>query len=92
MCASALAVSATTVQAQVTPAPQFLLEFGAAGSGTTPLAGGHQNEQVAVDADGNVWVADKGNDRVVKFDYNGAFITEVRTAGPDRRAFDAPEG
>ena len=92
VCASALAMSATTAHAQVAPAPQFLLEFGAAGSGTTPLAGGHQNEQVAVDADGNVWVADKGNDRVVKFDYNGAFVTEVRTAGPGRVAFDAPEG
>jgi hypothetical protein len=84
-------VGAAPAAAQVSAAPQQLLEFGAPGSGTGALAArpGH----VAVDADGNVWVADTGNDRVVKYDYNGAFVAEVRSAGPSLGgAFVDPEG
>lgn len=92
---AALLVGALPVAAagaQVPPAPQFLLEFGGAGSGTGALGASHQTEQVAVDADGNVWVADKSNNRVVKFDYNGEYLTEVRSAGPGRGSFDDPQG
>jgi sugar lactone lactonase YvrE len=49
----------------------FLNEFGTSGAGKLgPVAGG-----VASDADGNVYVVDAAANRIVKYDFNGRFIT-----------------
>jgi uncharacterized protein (TIGR03663 family) len=47
---------------------------------------------VAVDANGNVLVADTGNKRIVVFDSEGNYITEFGTAGFDPGQFDEPVG
>jgi DNA-binding beta-propeller fold protein YncE len=47
---------------------------------------------VAVDAQGNVLVADTGNKRIVIFDKDGNYITEFGTAGLDPGQFDEPVG
>ena len=47
---------------------------------------------VAVDANGNVLVADTGNKRIVVFDNEGNYITEFGTAGFDPGQFDEPVG
>ncbi|NTU54905.1 MAG: hypothetical protein HGA79_01505, partial [Anaerolineales bacterium] len=47
---------------------------------------------IAVDANGNVLVADTGNKRIVVFDKDGNYITEFGTAGFDPGQFDEPVG
>lgn len=42
---------------------------------------------MAVDADGNVWVADTQSSRVVKYDYNGGFIASFDRAAGGGPAF-----
>ncbi len=51
----------------------FIAEWGVAGAGN-----GQFNEPsgIAVDRDGNVYVADRGNHRIQKFTNNGQFITK----------------
>ncbi|HET7417267.1 MAG TPA: NHL repeat-containing protein [Solirubrobacterales bacterium] len=46
----------------------------------------------AVDAKGNVWVADKGNNRVVEFNAAGAFVREVASFGTNGGKLSAPSG
>ena len=55
-------------------AQQFGFEFGGSNMTGPPAALEAGANSVAVDADGNVWVADTQNARLVKYDYNGAFI------------------
>lgn len=45
---------------------------------------------LAVDADGNVYVADTGNHRVQKFDVQGKFVKQVGGAGTDEGKFNQP--
>ena len=47
---------------------------------------------IAVDARGNILVADTGNKRIVVFDKDGKYITEFGTAGFDPGQFDEPVG
>lgn len=47
---------------------------------------------IAVDANGNVLVADTGNKRIVVFDKDGNYITEFGSAGFDPGQFDEPVG
>lgn len=47
---------------------------------------------IAVDAQGNVFVADTGNKRIAVFDEDGNYITEFGTAGLDPGQFDEPVG
>ena len=68
-----------------------VLEFG--GHATPPPGQLHEGgvATVAVDRDGNVWVADSANDRVVKFDFNGRFIAAFESPrGGGAPAFRAP--
>lgn len=47
---------------------------------------------IAVDASGNVYVADMGNHRIQKFDSNGGFITKWGVSGIDQGKFSSPIG
>jgi DNA-binding beta-propeller fold protein YncE len=47
---------------------------------------------IAVDARGQVFVADTGNKRIVVFDKDGNYITEFGTGGFDPGQFDEPVG
>ncbi|MCJ7510552.1 MAG: TIGR03663 family protein [Dehalococcoidia bacterium] len=47
---------------------------------------------LAVDGDGNLYVADSGNDRVQKFDAEGNFIAEVGSPGDGEGEFNEPWG
>jgi sugar lactone lactonase YvrE len=56
----------------------FLLKWGSPGTGDGQFNG---PRAVAVDASGNVYVADQGNNRIQKFDGNGNFLTKWGSAG-----------
>ena len=64
------------------------------GGGITDLkqAANRGGESAAVDAAGNVYVADVGNHRVQKFDGSGAFLTKWGTLGTGDGQFSAPIG
>ena len=47
---------------------------------------------IAVDAKGQVFVADTGNKRIVVFDRDGNYVTEFGTGGFDPGQFDEPVG
>ena len=47
---------------------------------------------IAVNSQGEVFVADTGNKRIVVFDSDGKYITEFGTAGLDPGQFDEPVG
>ncbi len=47
---------------------------------------------LAVDGDGNLYVADSGNHRVQKFDREGGFIAEVGSLGSGEGEFNEPWG
>ena len=56
-----------------TDPPEFVLEWGSLGAGEGQFSGPHGIE---VDAEGNVYVADTGNNRVQKFTSEGLFLRE----------------
>ena len=82
-------IAASAIPAFSQEAYRFELMWGAPGTGN-----GQFNEPagVAVDASGSVYVADKGNNRIQKFDSNGNFITQWGSAGTDNGQFSYPEG
>jgi DNA-binding beta-propeller fold protein YncE len=47
---------------------------------------------IAVDADGRIFVTDTGNKRIVVFDQDGNFITQFGSTGFDLGQFDEPVG
>lgn len=47
---------------------------------------------VAVDADGRIYVADRGNNRVQVLDVDGDFLTQLGGSGAGAGQFNAPEG
>ncbi|RPJ69494.1 MAG: 6-bladed beta-propeller, partial [Alphaproteobacteria bacterium] len=47
---------------------------------------------IAVDSSGNVYVADKNNHRIQKFDSNGTYITKWGSLGNGNGSFNYPEG
>jgi len=53
----------------------YVKEWGRAGSGPGEF---NAPEAICTDKHGNIYVADTGNDRVQKFDANGAFLMEIR--------------
>jgi hypothetical protein len=70
---------------------------GARTSATARRAGGsfdgfHQPESVAVDSSGNVFVADTGANRTVKFDPSGALINSWGGRGTGTGKFASPVG
>lgn len=68
-------------------APVYLYQWGTLGTGDGQFAG---PEDVAVDASGNVYVADYGNSRIQKFTSNGGYLAQWGGFnGPERVAVDA---
>jgi streptogramin lyase len=67
----------------------FLRMWGEYGSGNGRFDCPHG---IAIDDEGNVYVADAFNDRIQKFDPNGAFITKWGTSGSGNGQFDWPGG
>ena len=68
-----------------------VLKFGSnAGSGPSQFRGA---SDLAVDnRNGDVYVVDRGNNRVQRFDRDGRFISEFGSAGRGNGQFDAPYG
>lgn len=69
--------------------PSYALSIGSSGSeeGELSTPGG-----VATDAQGNVWVADTGNDRIQKFDSDGNFLAAYGESGSGEGQFSEPTG
>src|SRR5262245_6234 len=68
----ALAMASASPPADAEPSPTFVSTWGTLGSGAGQF---NWPRGIGVDAAGNVYVADSGNDRVEKFTAGGAFIT-----------------
>jgi sugar lactone lactonase YvrE len=62
-------------------------QAGIGGSGDGQLNSPHD---VAVDASGNVFVADRGNSRIQKFTNTGTFMTKWGSSGSGDGQFDSP--
>lgn len=73
----------------------FLLQWGTFGDGVkeplTPTQF-YGPRAIAVDPDGNLWVTDTGNKRVLKFDSNGQSLGAFGAAGADVGQFLEPVG
>ncbi len=71
-------------------AQEYAFEFGEPGA-DPPERLGH-GISIAVDADGNPWVADMTENRVVKFDYSGRFVASLPNVGPPPTNLETPTG
>ncbi len=84
-----------TPQAYACNACNFLLKWGAPGSGNGQF---NSSVGVAVDGSGNVYVADRANDRVEKFTNTGTYISQLGCAsgacspGSGNGQFSGPDG
>jgi sugar lactone lactonase YvrE len=67
-----------------TPPPSFAFAFGSQGSGEAQFS---SPAGVATDAEGNAYVADAGNHRIVKFDSRGGFVSTFGKEGPGEAQF-----
>lgn len=67
--------------------PDFLLKWGSAGSGPGQF---NDPSGIAVDALGDVYVADQNNHRIQKFDGDGAYLTEWGGLGTGNGDFNTP--
>ena len=70
--------------------PTFSFAFGSAGSGN-----GQFNDLllgITVDSEGNVWVADRANSRVQKFNSKGEYLMQFGTKGTGNGQFRYPQG
>jgi len=67
---------------------EFISQWGAdGGTGDGEL---HRPQAIAVDAKGDIYIADGGNDRVQKFDSSGKFLTKWGTYGEGDGLFRNP--
>jgi YD repeat-containing protein len=71
----------------VPPAPSYLSSFGASGTGDGQLKA---PADVAVAANGNLWVVDKANNRIQQLTSSGAFVSKAGTAGSGNGQFNRP--
>jgi YD repeat-containing protein len=84
--------SATPSELQI-PEPQLITQpayassFGSVGAGEGQLKA---PADVAVDPQGNVWVVDRSNNRVEKFDPSGKFLMKFGSAGSGNGQFNRP--
>ncbi len=69
--------------------PDFILQWGSSGSGDGQFRGMHGIE---VDAEGNVYVADTGNNRIQKFTSDGILLIKWGSSGTAPGQFNHPHG
>ena len=69
--------------------PCFILQWGSRGNGDGQFSGPHGIE---VDAAGNVYVVDTGNNRIQKFTSDGVFLIKWGTTGAAPGQFNHPHG
>jgi RHS repeat-associated protein len=75
-----------------TSPPAFFSQFGSSGTGNGQLK---KPEGIAVDAAGNYWVADTGNNRLEEFKLEGSkteYVAQVGTQGSGEKQFEGPGG
>ncbi len=71
-------------------AQTFSFTFGST-TGSAPGALAANASGIAIDADGNPWVADPDHDRIVKYTFNGSFVGEFSAPAGGGPAFADPE-
>ncbi len=81
-------VLVTIVFGQINP-PVFVAQWGRQGSGDGQF---NALEAIAIDSQGNVYVADTENHRIQKFDMNGKFLTKWGSKGVNNGQFESPGG
>ena len=86
---SPTAVQPSPIAAESIRAPVFVAKWGSEGSGDGQF---NQPYSVAVDGQGNVYVAEAGNDRIQKFSGDRRFITKWGSEGSGDGQFDDPSG
>jgi sugar lactone lactonase YvrE/PKD repeat protein len=69
--------------------PTYITQWGYSGSYNGQLA---NPESIAVSADGNLYVADTGNNRIQEFTSTGAFVTEWDSSDISAGKFNYPVG
>ena len=87
--ATMLLLSFSFSEFQSAHADQFALEFGSFGTGNGEFNDPHD---LTVDDDGNIYVVDKGNNRIQKFESNGNFVLTFGSFGAGDGEFKAPSG
>jgi DNA-binding beta-propeller fold protein YncE len=85
-----LVVAVSEVRAQSLPlSPQLRVLFAFGTEGDQP--GQLRNPQgIALDPEGNIYIADTGNNRIQKFDRHGVFLKQLGGFGWGREQFDRP--
>ena len=71
------------------PDARFSSSFGSEGSGPGELSG---PSAVALDSNGDIWVADAGNDRVQKFNTKGEYLEQLGSEGSGNGQLSEPSG
>ncbi len=70
---------------------QFLTQWGSTGRGDGQLFTGGRGEGIASDAQGNIYVVDRGNVRIQKFDSMGKFLLKWGERGDGPGQFQDPQ-
>lgn len=68
-------------------APTYQSAFGSLGSGNGQLS---RPADVAIDSAGNIWVADKNNNRIQKFNAKGEYLAKFGSVGSGIGQFNSP--
>jgi YD repeat-containing protein len=71
------------------PLASYASSFGSFGSGTGKFS---HPAGIAIDAKGNLWVTDAGNNRVEEFSEAGKYVTQFGSAGTGNGQFAEPDG
>ncbi|MEO0074431.1 MAG: SMP-30/gluconolactonase/LRE family protein, partial [candidate division WOR-3 bacterium] len=74
---------------KLAPDGSLILQWGGAGTGDGQFIG---PDAIAVDRNGYVYVADRGNHRIQKFTSGGAFVAKWGSQGTGDGQFDQPSG
>jgi len=74
---------------QIARAQSFVMEWGAFGTGNGQF---DTPSQIATDAAGNVYIADRQNHRIQKFSNTGVYITQWGSLGTGDGQFNSPSG
>jgi RHS repeat-associated protein len=69
------------------PTASYVSSFGSAGSGNGQF---EHPAGIAVDAEGDVWVADEENDRIQEFDEEGEYLSQFGTEGEEGGQLQSP--